>query len=162
MDNDYNQYLEDYLPYSIEDYFILRGVDKKLYLNEQRNLTIGGLKKIISEKIYIPIYRQKLLFDNNELDDTFELSKIRAYCFNLEFLDTPIESDFIDIKVKDLRKYANNQEDFNVKVDLYKNNIFDQICKFKNIPTSNSYLTYDTLFDFKYKMFADHHLGKKN
>ena len=129
----------------------------------KRNFTIGELKKIIFEYAFIPLHRQRLLFDDKEIiDDGIFINNIKFEKFSIDYKN-PEESDLVNIKVIDERTNVSDKGDFELKVDLCKD-ILEQICNLKNLGYSynNLYLGYRHHFiNFKKEILANNHLGKK-
>ena len=97
------------------------------------NMTLKDLKNFIYTKIYIPIYRQILIFDNKNIsNEKIQLRIIDYSHFEMKFKDIPHKNNFIDIKVEDYRRFnnQNNTGNFILRIDLFKD-IMNQICEFK-------------------------------
>ena len=131
-------------------------------LEKHIDLTIGGLKKVINEKFYIPEHRQKLLFDDKEIiDNNIKIRNIEFRYFYLVPNNTPKENDFVNVKL--IYKSFTFMKDINfeLKVDLY-GNLIKQIAELKNIEKKSLYIIYrDDFFDYDYKIYSDHRFGKK-
>ena len=129
----------------------------------KRYSTIGELKQFFYKHTYIPLHRQRLLFDEKEIiDDNIKINDIEFEKFSIDYKN-PEESDLVNIKVIDERTNVYNKGDFELKVDLCKD-ILEQICNFKNLDNyhCNLYLGYgDLLIKFKKDILADNHFGKK-
>ena len=129
----------------------------------KRYSTIGELKQFFYKHTYIPLHRQRLLFDEKEIiDDNIKINDIKFEKFSIDYKN-PEESDLVNIKVIDERTNVYNKGDFELKVDLCKD-ILEQICNFKNLDNyhCNLYLGYgDLLIKFKKDILADNHFGKK-
>jgi len=109
-----------------------------------------------TEKYYFLIIKQISNEDN-------QLRNINYSRFEMRYNDTPYENDFIDIEVKDHRKFniQNKIGDFILRIDLFKD-IITQTCEFKKISSSNLYLVYNNNFSqYEYQIIAEHHFGKK-
>ena len=127
----------------------------------KRYFTIGELKQIFYRHAYIPLHRQRLLFDEKEIiDDDKLINDINFNKFSIDYKN-PEESDLVNIKVIDERTNVSGKGDFELKVDICKN-LLEQICNFKNIKNYNLYLVYrNHLINFKKEILADNHFGKK-
>ena len=120
-----------------------------------------GNKSIIS--YYIPKHRQRLLFDGKEIVDKYIVIKsLHPKVFEFLCNNKTIDNDFVEIEVLDQRKLCSNGK-FNLNVDIY-GDLFEQICKLKNITKNNSYLLYNgkNYFDIdEFEIYKDYSLGKK-
>ena len=127
----------------------------------KRYITIGELKQIFYKHTYIPLHRQRLLFDDKEvIDDDIKINDIKFEKFSIDYKN-PEESDLVNIKVIDERTKVFNKGDFILKVDLCKD-LLEQICDFKNLYNYNLFLGYGHhLINFKKEILADNHFGKK-
>ena len=129
----------------------------------KRYSTIGELKQFFYKHTYIPLHRQRLLFDEKEIiDDNIKINDIKFEKFSIDYKN-PEESDLVNIKVIDERTNVYNKGDFELKVDLCKD-LLEQICNFKNLDNHfcNLYLGYGhRLIKFKKDILADNHFGKK-
>ena len=141
------------------DYFSKE--DIKLDL-QKASYTIDEFKQLISDQLHIPKHRIRLLFDDEEIKDNNKIiNDIECEKFELGFTTEPKETDKIDIEVIDCRRYVEQKENFEIKVDLY-GDLLEQICDLKNIINSDLYLMYqDTYSNYKFKMFSDNHSGQK-
>ena len=135
-----------------------------LELGDTKNLTIGKLKQIIYETTYFPIHRQKLLFDDEEiLNDNKKIKDIRFKYFSFDYNNTPLDDDFVNIRIKDCRKYNKNNYigDFELKIDIF-GDIVSQLCEIKDIYIDDSYLLYkNKYYQYKYEIISDYHFGKE-
>lgn len=140
------------------------GYNIHLFDKIPEDMTIKDLKNYIYKKVYVPVHRQILLFQGEEIiEEETQLRKIFFYSFSMKFNDIPHENDFIDIEVKDYRRYniQSNTGNFNLKIDLFKD-IMNQICEFKKISPSHLYLMYkNNFYNYIFQIIADHHFGKK-
>ena len=121
------------------------------------------LNKVLKKNNNIPIHRQKIVIDGEEMTDNNEIINYKKfYSFGIYFKGPPKESDFINIQVKDLRRRS-NKKDFYLKIDLYAD-ILSQICKYLSISYENHYLSYKEGGIFSqlshYFMIKNYHSGK--
>ena len=72
-----------------------------LEMKIKRNSILGELKKFFQKHTYIPLHRQRLLLDAEEIIDNDTLiNDIKFKKFSIDY-KTPEESDLINIKVID-------------------------------------------------------------
>ena len=130
-------------------------------MKKKINFTIGELKQFFYKLTYIPLHRQRLLFDGKEIkDDDIKINDINFKKFSIDYKN-PEESDLVNIKVIDERTNVFDKGDFELKVDIFKD-ILEQICDFKNLDNKNLYLGYrHYLINFNKEILADNHFGKK-
>ena len=165
IEKELNEEVEEYYNsnyyQNIYNYFNKENIS--LNLGYTDNLTIGKLKEIINEQLYIPIHRQRLLFDNEEiLNNNKKLINIRFNNFWLDY-NTPLDGDLVNIRIIDCRQYNKNNYvgNFELKIDLF-GDILEQICKIKKINIYNSYLIYKYQYsNYKYQLFSDYHFKKE-
>ena len=143
--------------------------DDTLNLSEleiDENITIGELKQLVYEKLYIPKYRQSYIYNEKILDENEKLIKYIEEDYDLSFQinENIKEKDWVSIEVKDNRLYTKtkNPEKFEITVDIY-GDIINQICKKKNISSGNLYSFYnnDFLSEKNYDIYGDNFFGKK-
>ena len=108
--NSANNINEIDLPEPIFSFFYMNNI----FLDNNRvpeNMTIKDLKNFIYTKVYIPIYRQILFFDNTKIsNEETQLRNINYRHFEMKFNDIPHENDFIDIEIEDYRFYNNHNK----------------------------------------------------
>lgn len=128
------------------------------------------LKLLISRQIFIPIYRLKIFFGNEEIKEEQKIKGLSEKgSFDFDWNETPKDEDFVYIKI-----IEDNENDFNLMVDLY-GNFHESINKY----VSNDdafYLTYNDENNNKLflnfleddytkmsmlKIISDHHSGKE-
>ena len=128
------------------------------------------LKLLISRQIFIPIYRLKIFFGNEEIKEEQKIKGLSEKgSFDFDWDETPEDEDFVYIKV-----IEDNKNDFNIMVDLY-GNFYDSINKYVSCDDA-FYLTYNDKKNNKLffnqhsnkdtknsmlKIISDHHSGKK-
>ena len=129
------------------------------------------LKLLISSQIFIPIYRLKIFFGNEEIKEEQKIKGLSEKgSFDFDWDETPEdEEDFVYIKI-----IEDNKNDFNIMVDLY-GNFYDSINKYVSCDDA-FYLTYNDKKNNKLffnqhsnkdtkksmlKIISDHHSGKK-
>ena len=134
-------------------------------LDIDENITIEELKQLVYEKLYIPKYRQNYIYNKKILDENEKIIKfIEHIDFYFKINENIKEKDYVTIEVKDNRLYTQtkNPEKFEITIDIY-GDIFEQICKKKNISSGNLYLFYNNhLLSYKnYDIYEDNFFGKK-
>ena len=128
------------------------------------------LKLLISRQIFIPIYRLKIFFGNEEIKEEQKIKGLSEKgSFDFDWDETPEDEDFVYIKV-----IEDNKNDFDIMVDLY-GNFYDSINKYVSCDDA-FYLTYNDKKNNKLffnqhsnkdtknsmlKIISDHHSGKK-
>ena len=129
------------------------------------------LKLLISRQIFIPIYRLKIFFGNEEIKEEQKIKGLSEKgSFDFDWDETPEdEEDFVYIKI-----IEDNKNDFDIMVDLY-GNFYDSINKYVSCDDA-FYLTYNDKKNNKLffnqhsdkntkksmlKIISDHHSGKK-
>ena len=125
------------------------------------------LKLLISRQIFIPIYRLKIFFGNEEIKEEQEIKGLSEKgSFDFDWNETPKDEDFVYIKI-----IEDNGNDFDLMVDLY-GNFHESISKYVSYDDA-FYLTYKDknnnkvfLEDVNSKMpmlkiISDHHSGKE-
>ena len=125
------------------------------------------LKLLISRQIFIPIYRLKIFFGNEEIKEEQKIKGLSEKgSFDFDWNETPKDEDFVYIKI-----IEDNGNDFGLMVDLY-GNFHESISKYVSYDDA-FYLTYKDknnnkvfLKDVNSKMpmlkiISDHHSGKE-
>ena len=110
----------------------------------QSNDTIKSLKNIIFTQYYIPIHRQKILFNGIEENENKLIVDCDINKFSLEFNDPTKKEDFYKIKIYDKRKYnLDGYEEpgyFFANIDIF-GDVLKQIYTLKNyLRNKNIYL----------------------
>ena len=125
------------------------------------------LKLLISRQIFIPIYRLKIFFGNEEIKEEQKIKGLSEKgSFDFDWNETPKDEDFVYIKI-----IEDNGNDFDLMVDLY-GNFHESISKYVSYDDA-FYLTYKDKNNNKVflkvvnskmpmlKIISDHHSGKE-
>ena len=142
----------------IDSYFI-RSYDVFLTdIYNYEDLTVKELKSIIFKAIYLPVERQKIIINNEEVLDEQYLSEFNFnedINFNVISNNLLGNNDFVEIDLK------YNNKLYTLNIDIY-GDIINQLSGYLKIPSDNLYFIYKQNFFYpEPQMYADHYFKKR-